>query len=132
MKKIALSLVTIFAVVVMVAGATRAVFSSTAWVTGNTFSTGTLEIRVNGEPSIVGFTMNNAAPGDCKIGQFRVNNYGAPFFEGPSTLSAKELVLRYANQSGDPGLFNALTVKIESNRGWPTWEENYHYSSLPM
>ncbi len=49
MKKIALSLVTIFAVVAMVAGATRAVFSDQATIPGNTISTATIDLVAGGE-----------------------------------------------------------------------------------
>ena len=114
------SLAIIGAVAALTVSATWAVFSSKASVAGNTFATGTLEIRINGQSSITGFNFTNAAPGDSISGQFGVNNYGAPWFAGPSTLAAKELVISKANVSGDTGLFDALQVKIEANRGWPT------------
>lgn len=120
MKKILLSVFTAFVAVVVVAGATAAVFSSTATVEDNTFATGELEIRINGSSSITGFTFGNAAPGDCISGQFGVNNYGLPWFVGPSTLDAKELVISSANATGDTDLYDALEVTIEANRGWPT------------
>lgn len=47
MRRIALSLVTIFAVVAMVAGATKAVFSTSGTVAGNSVSTATLSLVIN-------------------------------------------------------------------------------------
>ncbi len=120
MKRIIASLAMIVAVGTVLIGATFAVFSSQAAVEGNTFATGELEIRVNGQASIPGFNFSNAAPGDCKVGQFGVNNYGAPYFAGPSTLPAKELVVSSAKTSGSNMLYNALNVKVEANRGWAT------------
>ena len=120
MKKTLLSLGLILLVVGVMAGATWAIFSSQAKVDNNTFATGTLEIRLNGQQSLGGFTFSNAAPGECKEGTFGVNNYGAPWFAGPSTLPAKELVMGSLQDGGDTGLYNALTIKVESNVGWPT------------
>jgi len=53
MKKIVLSLVTVFAVVTMVAGATQAVFSDTGTIAGNTISTATIDLVAVGEASNV-------------------------------------------------------------------------------
>jgi hypothetical protein len=50
MRRIALSLVTVFAVVAMVAGATKAVFSDSASFVGNTIATATVNISANSEP----------------------------------------------------------------------------------
>lgn len=126
MNRIATSLFTILLVLGATTSATKAVFSSTATVDDNNFATGTLEIRVNGQPSISGFTFTNVAPGDCKAGQFGVNNYGAPWFGGPSTLPAKELVISAEDPTGDTALYEALEVTIEANRGWPTWMPVYN------
>lgn len=118
MKNIIKSLVVVIAVAAVAGVATWAYFSSQATVTGNTYSTGTLEIRVNGEPSIAGFTAENMAPGDCKAGEFTVMNYGAPWFGGPSTLTAEELVISTNNFGGDTsGLCNALTAEIQNCAG---------------
>ena len=124
MKKIILSLATIVLALTTVVGATYGVFSSQAEVTGNTFATGILEIRVRGGgqtgSSIAGFTFSNAAPGDCVSGQFAVLNFNASNFGGPSTLPAKELVISASYSGGNVALYNALRVTIEANRGWPS------------
>ncbi|MEX1112500.1 MAG: TasA family protein [Candidatus Andersenbacteria bacterium] len=117
MKRIVMSVFTIFAMVAVVSGATLAAFSSTATVENNTFATGTLEIRVNGQPTIAGFNVANAAPGTCESGSFDVNNYGAPWFAGPSTLAAKTLELSVVDQQGSTDLFNELTIEVMTHRG---------------
>lgn len=117
-KRILISLSVIAVAAVVALGATVAYFSSQASVVNNTFSTGVLEVRVNGKSSVAGFNFSNAAPGSCKSGQFTVMNYGAPWFAGPSTLTAKELVISAKKVSAtDNALWKALTVKIENCAG---------------
>lgn len=128
MKKILLSVMTIAMVGAIAVGATNAVFTSQATVDNNTFANGVLEIRINGQPSIAGFNYTNAAPGNCKSGQFGVNNYGAPWFAGPSTLAAKSLKISAVNDGGSMHLYDKLNVTIEANRGWPTWMPVYNGS----
>ena len=118
MRKILLSLGTILLVMGLVAGATWAVFSSTATVSPNTFSTGILEIRVNGSPTTAGFNFTSAAPGGTAEKVFTLMNYGAPWFAGPSTLAAKELDTGTVMTSGHSALYNALTAKLYANAGW--------------
>lgn len=118
MKNIIKSLVIVVAVAAVASVATWAVFSSTATVDNNSFATGTIEIRVNGQPSIVGFNVDNAVPGDCATGNFGINNYGLPWFSDISTLDAKELVMNIENETGD--LCSYLDLKVEANRGWPS------------
>jgi len=125
MKRIVLSLMTVVMLLALTAGATSAVFTSQARVTGNTWSTGSLEIRINGQASIPGFNVTNSIPGDSKSGQFGVNNYGAPWFAGPSTLPAKTLTVSSAKTSGSNKLYNKLQVVVEANRGWGTWMPVY-------
>ncbi len=123
--KILKSLVVVVAMVAMVAGATSSVFTSQASVNDNTFATGALEIRIDGQASIPGFNFLNAAPGDSESGQFGVNNYGAPHFVGSSTLSAKVLTVSAVRTGGSNYLYNKLDVVVEANRGWPTWMPVY-------
>jgi len=126
MLKIIKSLVVIVAVVAVASSATAAVFTSTTSVVGNTFATGTLELRVNGQPTIAGFNVTGQAPGDSESGQFGVNNYGAPWFAGPSTLSAKTLNISAVRTGGSAYLYNKLDIVVEANRGWPTWMPVYN------
>jgi predicted ribosomally synthesized peptide with SipW-like signal peptide len=126
MLKIAKSLVVICAVASLAVGATAAVFTSSAQVTGNTFATGVLEIRINGQASIPGFNVTNAKPGDTKSGQFGVNNYGPPhFLAGPSTLAAKTLKIKAVQTGGSAYLYGKLDIVVEANRGWATWMPVY-------
>lgn len=129
MKRIILSLSLIVLALTVVAGATRAIFTSQATVTGNTFATGILQIMVRSGSgtgsSISGISIENAAPGQCMNGQFAVLNYNAGNFGGLSTLPAKELVISVANPTGDSGLYSALTISVGANRGWPDWMSVY-------
>jgi predicted ribosomally synthesized peptide with SipW-like signal peptide len=126
MKRIAMSLVTIAAVACLVVGATGAYFSSTATVTNNTFSTGTLEIRVNSQPTITGATFSPMAPGQKGGSHFDINNYGPPWFPaGPSNLTAKTLLLSVMNATGDSTLWSNLYIRVQVNRGWPSWQNVY-------
>ncbi|NTW89293.1 MAG: hypothetical protein HGB37_00030 [Candidatus Moranbacteria bacterium] len=119
MMKILKSVSMIAAVAAIAGGATYAYFSDKATVTNNTFSAGTLDIRVDGEPSIVGFNVQNAIPGTVVEKQFTLQNYGQPYFSGSSTVSAKKLLTTAVKKSGNPGeLFNALTVSLYANAGW--------------
>lgn len=129
MFKIVKSLVLVFAFVVMTAGATQAVFTSQASVVGNTFATGGFELRVDKEPTIPGFTVSNAAPGDSISGGFDIENYGwgnaghTWGFDGKSTLNAKTIKISAVKTSGDTipaDLWDVLKVKIDSTVGWNT------------
>jgi predicted ribosomally synthesized peptide with SipW-like signal peptide len=126
MKRIAMSLVTIAAVACLVVGATGAYFSSTATVTNNTFSTGTLEIRVNSQPTITGATFSPMAPGQKGGSNFDINNYGAPWFAGPSNLKAKTLLLSVMNATGDSSLWSNLYIRVQVTRtSGATWQNVY-------
>jgi len=121
------SLMVVAVVATVAVGATGAYFSDTATITDNTYTTGTLEIRVNGQPSVLGSTFSPTAPGQIyHSGDFHINNYGAPWFAGPSNLAAKALTVAVANNSGSAYLWDNLRVKVEVNRGWPTWQEAYN------
>jgi len=116
--KIVKSLLVIVAVAALAAGATTAIFNSRATLDDNTFSTGVLEIRINGKTTAPGFTYSNAAPGDSFTRTFTVMNYGAPWFAGPSTLPAKELAVKAQKVSGHSGLWGKLNVDLYANAGW--------------
>ncbi len=122
MKKIILSLVVITLMTASSIGATRAYFSDTATITGNTLSTGALELRVNGEPTVVGATFTGVVPVDgFEDGSvspvYALQNYGPPWFAGPSSVDAKSLVLNVenANDNGS-GLWQKVMIRIEVGR----------------
>lgn len=124
--KIVKSLVVILAMMALVAGATGAYFSSNARIFDNTFSSGILEVRVNGQPAITGANFTPLAPG--QIGnspEYHINNYGQPWFNGPSNLSAKKLSLAVRGYDQNSVLWDKLMIKVEVNRGWPTWQQAY-------
>lgn len=119
MRKIVLSLVTIFAAVAMVAGATGAYFADQAVLGLNTYSTGILEIRLNGLENLPGFTVNNAAPGDVATKVFTLSNYDFAHFGGPSTLAAKGLTATAVKTGAtNDDLYNALKARLYANAGW--------------
>ena len=117
MLRIAKSLSMIAIVAALAIGATSAVFTSQASVTSNTFATGTLQIRVDGQASIPGFTFTNAAPGDSVSGSFTLQNYGAPWFAGPSTLPARSILMSVDHVGGSGGLFNSLQIEMTKSSG---------------
>ncbi len=118
MKRIITSLALLVMVASLTIAGTRAWFSSQAQVNDITFSTGVLEVRVNGASAIAGVSMTNAEPGSRKSGSFTINNYGNPYFAGPSTLDAKEIAIKVADLTGDQELNNALMVDLFANAGW--------------
>lgn len=126
MKKIVISIATIIAAASVAVGATWAYFSSQAKVTPNTFATGTLEIRVNGQPTIAGADFSAIAPGDLKVFQHNINNANSTNFGGQSNLTAHKLLLNITNPNDfGSGLWNEVYVKVEVNRGWPDWQQVY-------
>lgn len=66
MKRILLSLITILAVGAIVIQGTQALFSDTETSTGNTFSAGTIDLKVNGndDPDVVHISLGDMKPGD--------------------------------------------------------------------
>lgn len=117
MYKIIKSVFAIVAVVALSVGATGAYFSDTATITDNTFTTGTLDIRINGVDTLVGQTYGPAAPGQVFTSDvYRVRNFG--------NLTAKTVLLS-ATETGVPsGLYSALSLKIEVPWG-PSWISIY-------
>jgi predicted ribosomally synthesized peptide with SipW-like signal peptide len=77
MKKILLSLVTIGAVAALAVGASRAYFSDTEKSVGNTFTTGTIDIAVDGQnPWAKSYTMADMKPSQVNYINFVVHNVG--------------------------------------------------------
>lgn len=65
-KRILTSVLVIAVVALMVGGATFVYFNDSETSSGNTFTAGTLDLKVDGEddPNIVSVTLNNMKPGD--------------------------------------------------------------------
>ena len=78
MKKIFVSLTLIVAASIAIVGATRSVFSDTEQVLGNTFSAGTLDLKVDDtDGTIEKITFTNIAPGfDSQYRVFCLKNTG--------------------------------------------------------
>lgn len=79
MKKILLSLAVIGIVSAVVVGGTSAWFSDTEEITGNTFSTGSIDINVDkGEAQEIGhFEFKDMKPSQTEYMEFTINNTGA-------------------------------------------------------
>ncbi len=114
MLRIIKSLLVISVVAAVGVGATGAYFSDTATITGNTFATGKLEIRIDGMQTIHGMHFVNEYPSDIDNSvPYVISN---SLFIGGSTLNAKTLQLSTTNVSGDPGLLAATKIKVEVKR----------------
>lgn len=119
LKKLYLSIATLVAAIGAVSVATWAYFKDTAVLASNTYATGVLEIRLNGQESLPGFSVSNAYPSLVASKVFTLSNYGLPYFpSGPSTLDAKGLTASAAMTSGDSDLYDALTARLYANAGW--------------
>jgi predicted ribosomally synthesized peptide with SipW-like signal peptide len=118
LKKILLSLGTILLTLGVVTGATWAYFKDQAVLDDNTYATGILEIRLNGQESLPGFNVTNAYPGLVASKVFTLANYGAPHFAGPSTLDAKGLTATAGFEAGDSVLYDSLEARLYANAGW--------------
>jgi len=76
--KILKSLVIVFAMAALVAGATNAWFSDSVASTGNTFAAGSFELNVDGSRTDVAkFNVQNMAPGNQPKGSWLVANVGS-------------------------------------------------------
>ncbi len=109
MRKILLSLVTVFAVVAMVAGATQAVWSSTASLPGNTVSTAKVELNID-YGQVVGetkpITIQNLLPGQ------QSGEEGAGVINtGTVPVKVKMYVTYQTNESGVCNYINLVNVR---------------------
>ena len=76
-KKIIISLSVIGAIAAIAVGGTIAYFSDTETSTGNTFTAGTLDLKLNGADSnVVMFTVSNLVPGQDGGAEVTLNNAG--------------------------------------------------------
>jgi predicted ribosomally synthesized peptide with SipW-like signal peptide len=75
-RKIAISAISIFASLALMAGATYAYFTGTATSSTNTFTAGTLKISIDQRMQIINPVISNWAPGNETQVRFDVNNTG--------------------------------------------------------
>lgn len=103
MKKILLSLVTLFAVGTMTAGASQAVFSSSASITGNDVTTGTLDV-----------TVTHSAGKPWQVTNLKPGNYTE--WENMTVRNAGSLAATYYfyldNAAGNSYLWNNLQIEL--------------------
>lgn len=78
MKKILASVFTITLVITVVSGATIAYFFDTETSTGNTFTAGTLDLKLDGgDENVVKFTVENMRPGNQPHRTYNLANVGS-------------------------------------------------------
>ena len=78
MQKILMSVLTIALVSIVAVGATKAYFSDTETSTGNSFTAGTLDLKLDaGDVDVTKFTITTANPGQSGYGTWSVNNSGS-------------------------------------------------------
>ena len=114
MRRIVLSLVTILAVVAMVAGSTKAVFSDTESITGNSLATGTLNLTLNhsaGKP----FSITGAYPGYMS-GWAYMDIFNGPYPGVPGQLPF-EAKMSLNKTAGDEGLWGYVRINLKTS-GW--------------
>jgi len=108
LKKILLSVFAISAVLALVVGATVAQFSDTETSNGNTFTSGSLDLDVDGNngTNTVKFTVTNFRPGNQPIGVWHLNNVGTLAgyldLENISVTSEENSCLEPEIEAGDP------------------------------
>lgn len=79
MRKILTSIMVIGIVATMLGAGTFAIFSDTETSTGNTFTAGTLDLKVDygkDDPNVVSYTFENMKPGDKEEVTFHLKNVG--------------------------------------------------------
>jgi spore coat-associated protein N len=101
-KVLALSIVTGFVALVISVGS--ALFTDSASVTGNTFTTGTVDISTSPTSALV--TFSNMAPGDQVIAPITVTNGGS--------LRLRYAVTSVATNADSKGLMSELDLTIKS------------------
>jgi predicted ribosomally synthesized peptide with SipW-like signal peptide len=119
MKKIILSVAVLALVGAGVFGITRAYFSDTETSTGNTFTAGTIDIKVDGQnPWDKSYSIGDLKPGETDYITFNIRNVG----QNPVNISK-----RVYNFVGDGGAENFDCSTINPND--PAWD--YSASSEP-
>lgn len=101
MKNIIKSLVIVVAVAAVAGGATYSLFYAFAVETGNTYSTGTLEVYLTGDAT----NASNMAPGQCKKTSFNLKNTGS--------LPIGTIALNANSWGGNNKLYDKLDVTVD-------------------
>lgn len=105
MKKILFNFFVIFVFIGLMSGVTLSYFSDTVTSTGNTFSTGTLDLNLDGDnTNVVKFTVTDIKPGDSEIRTWEVNNVG----NMNGYLDLHNLI-----QTHDPGISTEQELTVE-------------------
>ncbi|MBI5122896.1 hypothetical protein HZA75_03490 [Candidatus Roizmanbacteria bacterium] len=106
MKKILFSLFVIFIFIGLISGVTSAYFSDTVTSTGNTFTTGTLDLNLDGNnTNVVKFAVTDIKPGDSETRTWEVNNVG----NMNGYLDLHNLI-----QTHDPGISTEQELTVEN------------------
>lgn len=89
-KKVLLSLLVIGVVAATAGAGTWAAFSDVETSTDNTFTAGTLDLKVEGADAITSVSIENVCPGDSEETEVDVQNYGT--ISGDLTLNITDVV----------------------------------------
>lgn len=113
MKRILLSVLTISLVAVIGVGATRAYFSDTETSTGNSFTAGTLDLKVDSQddPNVVHVTLSNMKPGQTASYNWTLSNSGS--------LSGKPWIEITNLKNYDNGCNDPETAALDTTCGVP-------------
>lgn len=78
MKRLLLSLSMLGMASILAIGATTAYFSDTEISSANTFTAGTLDLKLdNGDVNVIKFSINNMSPGNQPTGSWKLTNAGS-------------------------------------------------------
>jgi predicted ribosomally synthesized peptide with SipW-like signal peptide len=122
MKKIILSLSVIALVAVVAVGVTRAYFSSTATISGNTFTSGSFALKIDNDPNP---NWQNWTDGFTTPAGFFANLY--PGYEYSQIIDIKNVgnvdgvASIKLNSNGGPNLYRSMVVKVyydQENNGF--------------
>ncbi len=141
MKQIIVSIIIILAIVSTTIKATTAYFSDTETSSGNTFSTGTLNLTLDGANSNVAkFNVSGMKPGDTHIGTWTIRNTGSidgyldmhniTQTHSPGTTTEPELTVEDPDVGSLGSLLNITLFVDANNNGILDSGETTIYSGL--
>lgn len=141
MKQIIVSIIIILAIVTITIKATAAYFSDTETSSGNTFSTGTLNLTLDGaNANVAKFNVSGMKPGDVQTGTWTIRNTGS--IDGyldmhnivqthsPGTTTEPELTVEDPDVGSLGGLLNINLFVDANNNGVFDSAETTIYSGL--